>query len=70
MLLDVLQRRYGYSVDQAKAAWNDFVLRYVDGRNAKDSLKRCHVYAQAGTRAGNYRRHCVRLPYHPGRRIA
>jgi hypothetical protein len=34
-LLTVLQARYGYTQAQAKAAWNDFVLRYVDGQPAE-----------------------------------
>ena len=35
-LLVVLQERYGYSSPEAKAAWNDFVLRVVDGHPAVD----------------------------------
>ncbi|MBK8047551.1 MAG: hypothetical protein IPK16_10760 [Anaerolineales bacterium] len=31
-LLDVLQLRYGFGPGDAKAAWNDFVMRHVDGR--------------------------------------
>jgi hypothetical protein len=27
----VLQRCFGGDVEEAKAAWNDFVLRYLDG---------------------------------------
>jgi hypothetical protein len=34
-LLDLLQERYGYTRAQAKAAWNEFVLRYVDGHEVK-----------------------------------
>jgi hypothetical protein len=30
-LLMVLEQRYGYAAPQAKAAWNEFILRYVDG---------------------------------------
>ena len=36
MLLIVLEERYGYTRLQAKAAWNEFVLRYVDGRVPED----------------------------------
>ena len=32
-LLDRLQARYGYTRAEAKAAWNDFVLAHVDGRD-------------------------------------
>jgi hypothetical protein len=35
MLLDLLQERYGYTRGEAKAAWNEFVLRYVDGHDAE-----------------------------------
>jgi hypothetical protein len=31
-LLTVLQAHYGYTLAEAKAAWNDFVLREVDGQ--------------------------------------
>ncbi len=31
-LLDVLQLRYGFEPGDAKAAWNDFVMRYIDGK--------------------------------------
>jgi hypothetical protein len=31
VLIEVLQCRYGYAASEAMAAWNDFVLRYVDG---------------------------------------
>ena len=31
-VLDILAERYGYEEHEARAAWNDFVLRYVDGR--------------------------------------
>src|SRR5262245_4829067 len=31
-LLLVLHRRYGYSNAQARSAWNEFILRYVDGQ--------------------------------------
>ena len=31
-LLLVLHERYGYTNAQARAAWNEFVLRYVDGQ--------------------------------------
>lgn len=31
-LLTVLQAHYGYTFAEAKAAWNDFVLREVDGQ--------------------------------------
>jgi hypothetical protein len=34
-LLELLQQRYGYTRPQAKAAWNEFVLRYVDGHDSK-----------------------------------
>src|SRR5262245_43199399 len=34
LLLDVLAQRYGYTRTEAKAAWNEFVLRYVDGHDA------------------------------------
>jgi hypothetical protein len=30
-LLSVLEQQYGYAAPEAKAAWNEFVLRYVDG---------------------------------------
>ncbi len=30
-LLTLLQARYGYTPGQVKEAWNDFVLRIVDG---------------------------------------
>lgn len=33
-LLEVLQLRYGYTREQAKAEWNEFVLRHVDGHQA------------------------------------
>jgi len=33
-LLIILQQHYGYTCPQAKAAWNDFVLRYIDGHDA------------------------------------
>ena len=33
-LLIVLQQRYDYTRPQAKAAWNEFVLRYVDGHGS------------------------------------
>jgi hypothetical protein len=36
-LLTLLQQRYGYTRSQAKTAWNDFVLRYVDGRPLHDA---------------------------------
>ena len=29
--LSVLQRCFGCDVEEAKAAWNDYVLRHVDG---------------------------------------
>jgi hypothetical protein len=35
-LLALLQERYGYNQNQAKAAWNEFVLRYVDGQPAEE----------------------------------
>jgi hypothetical protein len=31
-LLAVLQARYGYTPAEARMAWNDFVLREVDGQ--------------------------------------
>ena len=31
-LLDVLQHRYGFAPGDVRAAWNDFVMRYIDGR--------------------------------------
>ena len=31
-LLTVLQTHYGYTLAEAKAAWNDFVLQEVDGQ--------------------------------------
>jgi hypothetical protein len=35
----VLQQRFGCDVEEAKAAWNDFVLRYIDGpQDAATSL--------------------------------
>lgn len=33
LLLELFAERYGYGQPEAKAAWNDFVLRYVDGRD-------------------------------------
>lgn len=33
-LLSLLQSRYGYTAQQAITAWNEFVLRYVDGEQA------------------------------------
>lgn len=36
-LLSVLGERYGYSSAEAKAAWNEFVLRHVDGHDLKPS---------------------------------
>lgn len=30
-LLEVLQLRYGYTREQAKGEWNEFVLRHIDG---------------------------------------
>jgi hypothetical protein len=38
-LLIVLQERYGYTRLQAKAAWNEFVLRYVDGRAPEERVE-------------------------------
>jgi hypothetical protein len=35
-LLEVLQLRYGYTREQAKAEWNEFVLRHMDGPNSLD----------------------------------
>lgn len=35
MLLHVLQERYGYTRSQAKEAWNEFILRHVDGQLVK-----------------------------------
>jgi hypothetical protein len=34
----VLQQRFGCDVEDAKAAWNDFVLRYIDGPQTADAL--------------------------------
>jgi hypothetical protein len=31
VLLELLQARYGCTQPEAKVAWNDFVLRFVDG---------------------------------------
>lgn len=39
-LLTLLQQRYGYTRSQAKTAWNEFVLRQVDGRDARESITR------------------------------
>ena len=33
-LLEVLQLRYGFGPGDAKAAWNDFVVRHIDGRTS------------------------------------
>lgn len=30
--VDILQRHFACSVEDAKAAWNDYVLRYIDGQ--------------------------------------
>ena len=38
----VLQERYGYTRAQAKAAWNEFVLRYVDGHTVKRQVCPAH----------------------------
>jgi len=47
VLLITLQERYGYTHLQAKAAWNEFVLRYVDGRVSKDRAElACAVRVQ------------------------
>ncbi|MCB0108038.1 MAG: hypothetical protein KDE53_19080 [Caldilineaceae bacterium] len=35
MLLMVLATRYGYTRDDAIGAWNEFVLRHVDGQPVK-----------------------------------
>jgi hypothetical protein len=70
MLLDILQQRYGVGRDQAKAAWNDLVLRYVDGNNDERALHHSPVYVEAAPRTGVHRPQSVRLPYNPGRRIA
>lgn len=32
-LLEVLQLRYGYTPEQAKGEWNEFVLRHIDGHH-------------------------------------
>lgn len=51
-LLDLLQRRYGYTRAQAKAAWNDFVLTHVDGCGDDHSSPRRAVCSQANLSAG------------------
>lgn len=33
----ILQQCFSGSVEDAKAAWNDFVLRYIDGRDASST---------------------------------
>ncbi len=40
-LLERLQARYGYSRAEAKAAWNDFVLTHVDGRDLDGAHAPC-----------------------------
>ena len=32
--IDILQRSFGGSREDAKAAWNDYVLRYIDGQRS------------------------------------
>ena len=49
MLLIVLQERYGYTRLQAKAAWNEFVLRYVDGRVLEDRAELAWVGVRAAS---------------------
>jgi hypothetical protein len=39
-LLALLQQRYGYTRSQAKSAWNEFVLRQVDGSGARQTVTR------------------------------
>lgn len=38
-LITILQERYGYNRAQAKMAWNEFVLRYVDGHPTQKHFK-------------------------------
>ncbi|HRW09525.1 MAG TPA: hypothetical protein P5121_30700 [Caldilineaceae bacterium] len=47
MLLMVLATRYGYTRDDAIGAWNEFVLRHVDGQPVKytDMAVPCPVSA-------------------------
>jgi hypothetical protein len=40
-LLDLLGRRYGCTRGEARSAWNEFVLRHVDGRDL------CHTRVRA-----------------------
>lgn len=56
VLLEILQRRYGYGNREAREAWNDFVLRYVDGEDGlpiwlaaleKRSSHRCRNFSRA-----------------------
>lgn len=49
MLLVVLQERYGYTRLQAKAAWNEFVLRYVDGRVPEEQAELAWVGVRAAS---------------------
>ena len=47
-LLDLLQQRYGYTRGEAKATWNEFVLRHVDGHSPKPDPVPCRVGETAG----------------------
>jgi hypothetical protein len=42
-LLEVLQQRYDYTREQAKGAWNEFVLRHIDGRHPSGDTVSCRV---------------------------
>ncbi len=33
--IDILQRSFGGNREDAKAAWNDYVLRYIDGQPSR-----------------------------------
>lgn len=39
--VNLLQRYFGCNVADAKAAWNDFVLRYVDGSMPQPPIGGC-----------------------------
>lgn len=40
--ISVLQQCFGYDWEDAKAAWNDFVLRYIDGAPAASQQQAGH----------------------------
>jgi hypothetical protein len=38
----ILQQCFGCEMEDAKAAWNDYVLRYVDGQAQREEEERRH----------------------------